>query len=180
MIENNEIVEKERIAQYKKTGNQELIGSVYQPYMQLVYGVCLKYLKNQDDAKDAVMSIYEIVSKKIITNEVKAFRPWLYVVSKNYCFDQLRKKSNRFEKEKDAEFMYSEDVFHPNDTKETELSKLENCLESLENEQKKCVKAFYYNQKSYQLISEEMKISWNRVRSLIQNGRRMLKNCMEK
>lgn len=180
MEQNNEIEEQELIAQYKASGNQELIGAIYKPYMQLVYGVSLKYLKNQQDAQDAVMGIYELVSKKIMSHDVKAFRPWLYVVSKNYCFDQLRKKSNRFEKEKTAELMYSDDVFHPNDTKETELSKLENCLERLDVEQMNCVKAFYYKQKSYQIISDEMEISWNRVRSLIQNGRRMLKNCMDK
>jgi len=176
----SEIEELERISQYKKNGDQETMGLIYKPYMSLIFGVCLKYLKNQDEAKDAVMSIYEIVSQKILKHDVKKFRPWLYVVAKNYCFDQLRKKSNKLAKEKDAEFMYSSHVFHPNESKESELSQLESCLQELDIDQKNCIQAFYYKEKSYQAISDELEISWNRVRSWIQNGRRMLKNCMER
>ncbi len=47
------------LKQYRLSGNLEVLGNLYSRYMHLVYGVCLKYLKNRDDAKDAVMQIFE-------------------------------------------------------------------------------------------------------------------------
>lgn len=176
----NEIEELAIIRTYKENGDLKPLGELYNEYMPLVYGVCLKYLKNQADAQDAVMSIYELIVRKLKTNDVKAFKPWLYVVTKNFCFDQLRKEKRQLEKEKASSDVYSELIFHPdNEGNEVIINKLNDCIDKLTEDQKLCIKEFYYNNKGYQVIADEQKISWNRVRSRIQNGRRMLKNCID-
>lgn len=180
MSAHDDIAEAELIRKYKATEDQKWLSKLFIPYMELLYGVSLKYLKNPAEAEDTVMDVYELVSKKLKTHEVKDFRPWLYVVTKNYCFDKLRKASRKQEKENMAYDMYSNNIFHPdNVTKETMLVKLEQCLDSLNKEQKTCVQAFYYQSMTYEQIAQHHNMSWNTVRSSIQNGRRKLKICLD-
>jgi len=148
--------------------------------MPLVYGVCLKYFKNKTTAQDAVMDIYELVSKKLKSHKVDNLKSWLYVVAKNHCMEKLRSTSNRRKKESVAVDMYSQEVFHPDDSvKETRLTQMEDCMKELSREQEACIQSFYYKSKSYQTIAAEQELEWNKVRSYIQNGRRKLKKCMD-
>ena len=172
--------EQQLIQQYQATGNQAFVGKLFSPYMGLLYGVCLKYLKDQHRAEDAVMDIYVLVSKKLKTHQVEAFRPWLYVVAKNNCFEKLRKANTQQQKEKQAFTVYSETIFHPDyESKEKDLERMEACMEALNEEQKRCISAFYYQSKTYQDIADIFDLPWNRVRSHIQNGRLKLKKCIE-
>src|ERR1700676_1271038 len=75
---------------YRETGDLAVLGLLYEKYMPMVYGVCIKYLKNEEPAKDAVMSIFEELINKARQHDIKQFRSWLYVVSRNYCLMQLR------------------------------------------------------------------------------------------
>ena len=180
MSAHDDIAEKDLLQQYRQSQDQKWVGQLFEPYMELLYGVCMKYLKDKTLAKDAVMDIYVHVSEKLKTHEVEKFRPWLYVVAKNHCYEQLRKSSRSREKEMSAHDVYSKTIFHPDSvSKETMLVKMENCIEKLSKEQKSCVKAFYFKAMSYDLIAKEHNLKWNTVRSHIQNGRRKLKICMD-
>jgi RNA polymerase sigma-70 factor (ECF subfamily) len=64
--------------------------------------------------------------------------------------------------------------------KEADLRRLEVCVEALEGDQQRVIRLFYLEEKSYNEITELTGLDWNQVRSYIQNGRRNLKNCMEK
>jgi len=75
---------------YRQTGNLALLGALYEKYMHLVYGVCLKYLKDEELSKDAVMQIFEKLIVKVTRHDVKQFKSWLYVLSRNFCLMQLR------------------------------------------------------------------------------------------
>ena len=175
-----DITEQKLIEKYQHSKGQDHIAALYEPYMPMVYGTCLKYLKSTTDAQDAMMTIYEIVSKKLKTHKVDNFKPWLYVVTKNYCFDELRKKNRRLDKKKVAENMYSEQVFHPDSVGSNKEKLLHNCIEKLSAKQKYIIKAFYFDKMSYQQIADSNNIEWSTIRSKIQNGRRMLKKCIEK
>lgn len=176
----DDISEQELIAQYKATKDQKWLGKLFTPYSSLLYGTCLKYLKNTAEAQDAVMDIYEKVSVKLLTHTVNEFRPWLYVVSKNYCFEKLRKSTRVREKENKANDVYSETVFHPDSvSKEATFVKMEECMQKLTKEQNQCIEAFYYKSMTYEKIGTQLNLSYNQVRSYIQNGRRKLKLCIE-
>ena len=147
--------------------------------MHLVYGLCLKYLKNREDSQDAAMAIYEHTSGKLISTEVQHFKSWLYMVSKNHCLMELRKKNPEVHAEI---FMESDHVVHLNDEKvalEKDLDALEDCIEQLKSEQRECVKLFFLEKKSYQQVNEETGIDLKKVKSHIQNGKRNLKMCLE-
>lgn len=171
----------ELIERYKKTHNNEILGVLYERYMHLVYGTCLKYLKDPEAAKDAVMNIFEELMTKLRTHQVDNFRSWLFVVSKNHCLMQLRKASRTLTTEIPVSLMQSEEEIHLNGVmeKEKHLNDLEDCLNRLPDEQQRSVRLFYLENKCYNEISDITGMEWNRVRSHIQNGRRNLKICMD-
>lgn len=159
-----------------------VLGELYQRYMELVYGVCLKYYKDPEPAKDAVMMIFEELVSKLKKHDVDNFRGWLHQVAKNHCLMQLRTPKNLKTVEFKGELVQSEDNVHLNGImeKEENFLKMESCLGTLANEQRDTIRMFYLEGKCYNEIVEATGLEWNQVRSLIQNGRRKLKICMEK
>ncbi|AEV96811.1 RNA polymerase, sigma-24 subunit, ECF subfamily [Niastella koreensis GR20-10] len=181
-IPTNELPDKELVALFRTSRNMEVLAVLFQRYMDLLYGVCLKYLKQPETAKDAVMQIFEELVVKLPKHEVDNFKSWLYTLAKNHCLMQLRTPKNLKTTEFNPDSMQLEEEMHLNgiQLKEENLQKLERCLETLSTEQKKSVELFYLQNKCYKEIAEETGIEWNKVRSFIQNGRRNLKICMEK
>jgi len=174
--------DKELLIAYKETGDMNLLSILYQRYMDLVFGVCLKYFKDPERCKDAVMDIFNELHTKLRVHEVDNFKGWLHVLTRNYCLMQLRSPRNLKTTEFSATFMYSEQNTHLNGEaleKEENFKKLEQCLDTLADEQKKTVMLFYLEQKCYNEIAEITGYDWNKVRSYIQNGKRNLKICME-
>jgi len=176
------LTDKELVASYKQSGDLDVLGGLYQRYMELVYGVCLKYFKEPETAKDAVMQIFEELVSKLKKHEVENFKGWLHQLAKNHCLMQLRTPKNLKTVEFKTELVQTEENVHLNGVfeKEENLKKLDYCLGTLTDEQKKAVSLFYLEGKCYNEIAEITGQDWNQVRSFIQNGRRNLKLCMEK
>ena len=172
----------ELVLLYRRSGDLKTLGELYQRYMELVYGVCLKYFKDPEQAQDAVMQIFEELVLKLKKHEVENFRGWLHQVAKNYCLMQLRTPKNLKTVELSPLLMQNEEDVHLNGMmeKEENFKKLENCIDSLSDEQRTMIKLFYLDGKCYNEIVEITGCEWNHVRSSIQNGRRNLKLCMEK
>lgn len=175
----------ELLSEYLRKNDLEILGILYQRYMHLIYGVCLKYFKNRENSKDAVIQIFEKLIIEVNKHEIKNFKSWLYVLTKNYCLMELRKagtQEKRKQKYFENNFMESTEDLHPIDeTNNLDLNlALKNCIEKLKKEQKECIRLFYYEEKCYQEIADFLKISLNNVKSHIQNGKRNLKICLEK
>jgi RNA polymerase sigma-70 factor, ECF subfamily len=174
----------ELITIYCEKPDLEILGDLYKRYMYLVYGVCMKYLKNRDDSQDAVMQIFEIIVRDIPRFEIRNFKSWLYGVSRNYCLMKLRKDHadrKRLDGFSLEIFMESTTSLHPIEEQNNEEIQilLEKCMEQLKEEQRLCVELFYYQQYCYKEIAEQLKFDENRVKSCIQNGKRNLKICLE-
>ncbi len=174
----------ELLKQYLDTGDLEILGELYNRYIHLVYGVCLKYLNDREESKDAVNKIFENLIGEIPKFEIQNFRSWLYVVTKNYCLMEIRKnktEKRRFEKFSSEHFMESTEVLHPIDeAPESSLEdQLKGCIEKLKSEQQKCIHMFYYEKMCYKEISGALDLDISKVKSFIQNGKRNLKICLE-
>ncbi|HEX6181528.1 MAG TPA: sigma-70 family RNA polymerase sigma factor [Chitinophagaceae bacterium] len=167
---------------YQQHRQLEILAELYQRYMELVYGVCLKYLPDSETARDAVMNIFEELVQKLPNHDVDNFRGWLYTVAKNHCLMQIRSRKNIKITELTTVVVQSDENLHLNGEleKEEHLQKMEQCLGTLPAEQKQCVELFYLQSKSYNEIVEATGFDWKQVRSFIQNGRRNLKICMDK
>ncbi len=174
--------DKELVTAFKQSGNIDILSSLYQRYMDLVYGVCLKYFKDAERSKDAVMDIYIELTAKLKQHEVDNFKGWLHVLARNYCLMQLRSPRNMKTTEFNADFMQSAENTHlvgEAVEKEANFVKMEQCLKTLPQEQQETVRLFYLENKCYNEIAAATGHDWNKVRSFIQNGRRNLKICME-
>jgi RNA polymerase sigma-70 factor (ECF subfamily) len=173
------------VEKYKDSGNVEVLGQLYQPYMPLVYGVCLKYLKERSLAQDAVMEIFEKLVSELRSKTVDRFRPWLYVVAKNHCLMHLRHQKSVGRQEKEfkeslVDVMELPQQVHPMDDEGASLSQqLRDCVERLKGQQKQSIELFYFEQKCYDEIAVMMQVEKKKVKSYIQNGKRNLKICLE-
>jgi RNA polymerase sigma-70 factor, ECF subfamily len=177
--------DEELISAFCDTGNMESLGELFSPYLHLVYGVCLKYLKDRDESKDAVMQIFEKLVTDLPKQRVDNFRTWLYVVTKNFCLMQIR--SQRTQNDRFTEwaidqsvFMETDDTLHPIDKRSSDLEDgLADCIERLKDEQKNCIRLFYYESMCYNEIAGSLKIDEKKVKSHLQNAKRNLKLCLE-
>ncbi len=181
-ISPGEFSDKELLAAFKQSGDINHLSTLYQRYMDLVFGVCLKYFKDPERCKDAVMDIFDELNTKLRVHEVGNFKGWLHVLARNHCLMQLRSPRNMRTTEFSPSLMYSEQNTHLNGEaleKEENFKKLEQCIDTLPAEQKQAVMLFYLENKCYNEIAEITGYDWNKVRSYIQNGKRNLKICME-
>ncbi|RAJ03856.1 RNA polymerase sigma-70 factor (ECF subfamily) [Chitinophaga skermanii] len=172
------------ISRFKSTGDLQYLAAIYQRYMGLVYGVCLKYF-DEETSKDAVMQIFEELIVKLQQHEVQNFKSWLHVLTKNFCLMKIRSSKNKeglVVSVPEFPLMESgQNNHHDNGiSMEDNLQVMEKCMETLPKEQKESVDLFYLKEKSYREVAEITGFDMNKVKSYIQNGKRNLKNCMEK
>jgi RNA polymerase sigma-70 factor (ECF subfamily) len=178
------ISDEELLSLYRKTGKAEHFDLLYERYIPLIYGLCLKYLKNPEKSQDAVIDIFESLSGKIGNYDIKIFKNWIYSVAKNHCFKILKDNKKEIIVDFDSQLMESDTILdlldeETNKNKEKE-SALTKCLEQLPEPQRIAVLKFFYEEKSYADIVDETGYNIKSVKSYIQNGKRNLKICIDK
>ncbi len=171
--------DEQLLKSYRGSGDLAILARLYETKMTLVYGVCLKYLKDEEQARDAVMGIFEELVTKARQHEVKQFRSWLYVLSRNYCLMQLRsaKKLNVVNLDDFMEFIPV--LHHDDNNREAAMVALERCMDKLNPAQQQSISLFYLKEKCYKEIRELTGYTLNEVKSYIQNGKRNLKICLD-
>ncbi len=170
------------IAAYKQTQDLKILAQLYQRYLDLLYGVCLKYLAEPETAKDAVMDLFEELAQKLLRHEVTHFKGWLYTLAKNHCLMQLRSSGRVRVQAVDPDIVQTAEELHLNDKaqKEEQFERLETCIENLPADQRIAIRLFYLENKSYKEIETDTGMEWGKVRSYIQNGRRNLRLCLQR
>lgn len=185
MKNNNKIsnlTDGELLQSYIESGDVTFFGELYRRFIPKVYGLCLKYLGEQEAARDAVMDIFANLTEKVRNYEINNFNTWLYSVAKNHCLQALRKdKQTIFVKIEDA-FVENEDFFTLTDKPQSqeELAALDYCMGTLPEEQQLSVKLFFFEEQSYADIVEITGYALSKVKSYIQNGKRNLRSCVIK
>ena len=170
---------------YRSSGDLEILGELYKRYMHLVFGLCLKYLQNREDAGDAVMQVFEKLIIEVPKHEIQNFKSWLYVLAKNYCLMQIRSdksQSRHMDKwiKEQENYMEFYPELHPIDeTGSDDHPGLKKCIEELKQEQKICIELFYYQNKCYREIAKILEMGEKKVKSYLQNAKRNLKICLE-
>ncbi len=181
------LTDAQLIDAYVSGDNTDYFGALFERYTHLVFGVCMKYLKNTYDAEDAVMGIFEKLMSDLKKHEVRDFKNWLYRVSKNHCLMIIRKRKviSRTEEEigheKQQEFMeilFGEHLPIEEGDFEGILISLRDALDSLREEQRKCIELMYLEKKTYHEIAQMTGYDLKKVKSYIQNGKRNLKNIL--
>ncbi len=183
MNNNLPITDEDLLRRYKADGNTDWIGILFDRYAVLLLGMCMKYLKNEEDARDSVQQVFLKVLSEVNKHEVQYFRAWIYQVAKNHCLMQLRQKHIRYQEEiSDKNMPGAAGLEETSGLKEKDqlLENMEHALDLLNKEQQTCIRLFYLAKQSYQQITEQTGYSLLQVKSYIQNGKRNLKHLLEK
>lgn len=173
--------DEDLIHQVAAKQDKDAFGILFARYKHLALGVCLKYLSDEDKAKDAVQNIFLKIWTNSQSYKIERFKPWFYTVVKNYCLMELRKQDPTVSDEIILEKgdMEWTDYLHLKVKEEQLIAHLNNCMQQLNEEQYKCIHCFYIEEKSYQETALSTGFSNKEVKSYIQNGRRNLRICME-
>lgn len=166
----------------RRSDSSVYFGELYGRYIPMVYGVCLKYLGNADDAADAVMSLFEDLAERIGRYEIDNFRTWIYAVAKNHCFQLLRRRRREIPLDDSSRIMEYAQLVHLLSERDDEalVEVLNRCMEKLPDRQRECIREFFYADKSYADIAAQTLYPVKSVKSYLQNAKRNLKLCMEK
>jgi RNA polymerase sigma factor (sigma-70 family) len=175
------------ISVYKDTADKAIVGVLYKRYTRFAFSICMKYLKDEDASKDAVMQVFEKLFEDLMRHQVSNFKSWLHSVLKNHCLHIIRNQAYKLAKEKEAVDSY--DLLVENqinlyqdidDSFEERIENLEMELRNLSHEQRVCVELFYLKEKCYQEVAQITGYTMNQVKSNIQNGKRNLKISLQK
>jgi RNA polymerase sigma factor (sigma-70 family) len=174
------LTDNELLLLYKQSNNNKYIAELLQRYTNLLLGTCLKYLKNMDDAKDAVQHIQLKCITDINKYEINVFNSWLYILTKNHCLYLLKTKKNIFSTD-DKDYNISAEESNEEEflAKELIFEKLDESLLQLNEDQRICVTLFYLEKQSYTEISVKTGFTMLQVKSYIQNGKRNLKMMIQ-
>src|SRR5829696_3685725 len=164
------ISDQELLEYYYDNNNQEWIGILLQRYTLLLLGVCMKYLKDETEAKDCVQQIFLKVLTEIPKYKIEYFKSWLYMVAKNHCLMRLRDKGAKSVKELTNQNLADQET-DKQELLQNELTYdlLEQSIGELGEKQRICVDLFYLQKKSYQQITEQTGFNIMQVKSYIQN-----------
>lgn len=175
------IEDKELLNKFYSDGNNKWLGILLERYTMLLLGVCMKYLKDEEEAKDAVQQIFLKVITELHKYRVDYFKSWLYMIAKNLCLMRIRDKHGKIPVELTDKVGINEERFNKAEyiEKDKTLSFIEEGLLQLNIPQQQCVTLFYLNKKTYQEISEITGFDLLKVKSYIQNGKRNLKLIVE-
>lgn len=165
-----------------KKSDDNALAELFKRYAPLVMGLCLKYLKDSQVAEDLMMEIFEKLTEKLLKHEVRNFKSWLFSLSRNECLMVLR-KSKLDTTNLENSLIYQEDTSDKAYTgkieTELKLEALDKAMDVLGEDQHKAIRLFYFDFKSYDEIAKLMETPINKVKSLIQNGKRNLKIKLE-
>ena len=177
--------DEELIQSYLRDGDGNCIGALFERYAHLIFGVCMKYFRDEDKSKDAVLEIFEKLASDFGKHTIQYFKSWLYMVAKNHCLMQLRQEQSILKKQSAIKYeaqvveMFSES--HQEKIQaEIQFDLLAEAISSLNADQKICIELFYLQQKCYKEITDITGYSMLQVKSFIQNGKRNLKIFMLK
>ena len=177
--------DQELLAKFYSDHDNEWLGVLLQRYTLLLLGVSMKYLKNEEEAKDSVQQIFLKVIQELHKYKVEYFKSWLYMVAKNHCLMKIREKQGKFTAELTDRMSSTTQAQEETDRQsmlqtDHTLELMESALKELNPEQQQCVTLFYLDKKSYQEVSDITGYSMLQVKSYIQNGKRNLRILIER
>jgi len=169
------LTDDELLLRYQSGRDNIWLGYLLQRYTALLLGVAMKYLKDKTLAEDAVQQIFLKALTHLPQGQIHNFKGWLYILMRNHCLQALRDKSYNAGEELLANISETGTDKEDIQWKDYTLTQMNEAIGALNEEQKRCLTAFYLKKLTYQQIMEQTGYSFAQVKSYIQNGKRNLK-----
>lgn len=180
-INYNDLTDAELLQHFYEDYDNKWLGALLPRYTLLLLGVCMKYLKNEEDAKDCVQQIFLKVISELHKYKVEYFKSWIYMIAKNHCLMKIR-SNKKYHIELDEKILppQEEDNKNIHIEKDQLLTTMQQSIKQLSTEQQQCVTLFYLEKKSYAEVAEITGYSMLQVKSNLQNAKRNLKIMIKK
>jgi RNA polymerase sigma factor (sigma-70 family) len=177
-----DMTDQQLLERFYADRNNAWLGILLPRYTLLLLGVCMKYLKQEEEARDCVQQIFIKIITELSKYRVEYFKSWIYTIARNHCLMKLRDRPGRPATLSDNMLAAWDDEAGKGQYLEKDqlLELMEQSLDELATAQKRCVILFYLEKKSYQEICGITHFSQMQVKSYIQNGKRNLKLLIEK
>lgn len=177
------ITDRQLLERFYADHDMQWLGVLLQRYTLLLLGVCMKYLKNEEEAKDSVQQIFLKTITELQKYRVEYFKSWIYMVAKNHCLMKLRNRYAKIPVELTEKLLSTPGVdagLQAAVQNDRMMGLMEDALKELNHEQQQCVTLFYLQKQSYQQITGQTGYSMLQVKSYIQNGKRNLRLLIER
>ena len=144
-----------------RAGDAQAWGLLYQEYAPAIFRFCRRALPTREDAEDATMEVFMKIRGKLGQYDPsRSFSAWLYKVAANHCWDQLRRRKVRQDKEtEDVETLPLE---HPDPNQldrlieERTSQEVRRALDKLSSRARMALVLRYYSDMSYDEIAEAL------------------------
>ncbi|RSK48081.1 RNA polymerase sigma factor [Hymenobacter rigui] len=184
-----ELSDEDLLRRYRAQGEVADVGTLYERHMSGVLAICRRYLRDEEDAQDAVMQLFEQLVPKLLRHEVENFPPWLHATARNHCLMVLRARQRtgpavvHFSDEAGMESVAARHLTADDPAEaelhEQHLQQLEHTLAELPPGQRQCLELFYLEKKSYREVAALTGFDLNAVKSHLQNGKRNLRRLLQ-
>jgi RNA polymerase sigma-70 factor (ECF subfamily) len=108
-IQPNHTSDQDLLERFYASHDNQWLGILLQRYTLLLLGVCMKYLKNEEEAKDCVQQIFLKTITELHKYRVEYFKSWLYMVAKNHCLMKLRDRQGKYPTELKEQMLVTTD-----------------------------------------------------------------------
>jgi RNA polymerase sigma-70 factor, ECF subfamily len=144
-----------------RTGDSEAWGELYREYAPAIFRFCRRALPTREDAEDATMEIFMKLRDKLSQyDETRSFAAWLYKVAANHCWDLLRRRKIRQDKETDE--LENVPLAHPDPNQLDKLieqrtsEEVRRALDKLGARARMALVMRYYSDMSYDEIADAL------------------------
>ena len=175
---------------YQQTGKEIYVAELFQRYVDKVYIIARKYLKDRETSKDLVMIVFEKVLKNLHKTEVQTFGNWVHTITRNECTHYHRQISTRTKKMSewsDVERNLQNNVENDQLMRLIEVEDdtaakkaLNKAMNGLKDHHRKCIQLFYFEKKSYKEVADITGFTPNEVKSYIQHAKNNLRKKLTK
>ncbi|MEM1118941.1 MAG: sigma-70 family RNA polymerase sigma factor [Bacteroidota bacterium] len=175
---------------YQQTGKEIYAAELFQRYVDKVYIIVRKYVKDRETSKDVVMNVFEKVLKNLRNTKIDTFGNWVHTIARNECSQHHRKLSSQAKQlsewgdlernsQNSVENDYLQHLIKKEDDDTTKKA-LEKALNSLKDHHRTCIKLLYFEKKSYKEIAQITGFSDKEVKSYIQHAKNNLRKKLSK
>ena len=167
-----------------RAGDAEAWGELYREYAPAIFRFCRRALPTREDAEDATMEIFMKIRDKL--NQYDATRPftaWLYRVAANHCWDMLRRRKIRQDKETDD--LETVPLAHPDPSQLDQLierrtsEEVRQALDKLGARARMALVLRYYSDMSYDEIADALGVRRAFVGVVLLRARHELRSALE-
>jgi len=144
-----------------RAGDAEAWGDLYREYAPAIFRFCRRALPTREDAEDATMEIFMKLRDKLSQyDESRSFSAWLYKVAANHCWDLLRRRKIRQDKE--TEDLENVPLVHPDPSQldrmieQKSSEEVRRALDKLGSRARMALVMRYYSDMSYDEIADAL------------------------